>query len=249
MQNQPTAIKIGNYLYHHGFFLYRRLYPMVKRRQDAAEIELIKSSLSPGDVVLDIGANIGFYSRLLSRCVGAHGRVYAFEPDAENFGHLRAAVRALGNVEARQAAVGATEGRLTLFRSPLLNVDHRTYPIDDYTSKHEVACVAIDSFLPEGTPVRFIKMDIQGAEWAALQGMQRTLTDNRNHLRMLMELWPAGLKKAGASASAVVAFLERCGYRVALIEGRRQTPLASQQAAAFDDLEASRYFNVFVKKE
>ncbi|GAP71705.1 hypothetical protein SAMD00024442_161_2 [Candidatus Symbiothrix dinenymphae] len=130
----------------------------------------------------------------------------------------------------------------------MLNVDHRTYPIDDYTSKSEVACLSIDDFLPEDTKLDFIKMDIQGYEFTALQGMKNTLMRNRDHLKLFMELWPAGLKRAGSSASAVIAFLEKCGFQPHLQRGQRLSPLTSLQAKDYDDEPDNIYFNIFVKK-
>ncbi|MDR3236574.1 MAG: FkbM family methyltransferase [Prevotellaceae bacterium] len=249
MKNQSIAIKIGNFLYNHCFGLYKIIYPVMKNRQDAVEIELMKSAVNLGDTVLDIGANIGFFSRLLSLQVGAAGRVYAFEPDAENFAHLKKAVGAHANVSLTQAAVGDVKGTVTLYRSPMLNVDHRTYPIDGYLSKSTVESIAVDDFLPADTVVRFIKMDIQGFEYMALQGMKNTLMKNVDSLKMIMELWSAGLKKAGASALQVVDFLNQCGYRVYLIEGRKLTLLDAGATAKINDLGEDVYFNVFVKKE
>ncbi|MDR0687234.1 MAG: FkbM family methyltransferase [Prevotellaceae bacterium] len=232
MRNKTLAIKIGNYLYSRHFCLYKVLYAAMKSWQDAPEIKLLKASVSPGDVALDIGANIGFFSRVLSRRVGRTGRVYAFEPEEVNFAHLQQAVKPLGNVTVKQAAVGSAPGSITVFKSPMLNVDHRTYPVDSYTSKSEVECVSIDTFLPPDAAVSFIKMDIQGFEYAALQGMKSTLARRRGKLQMLMELWPAGLKKAGSSASEVVGFLEECGYCVYLLEGKKMSLLSTQAADA-----------------
>jgi FkbM family methyltransferase len=263
MQNKTLAIKIGNYLYRRYFCLYKRLYIAMKTQQDAAEVKLLKASIAHGDVALDIGANIGFFSRILSRCVGSNGHVYAFEPEEVNFAHLQKAMKSRSNVTVKQAAVSSAPGSIIVFKSPMLNVDHRTYPVDSYTSKSEVECISIDSFLPQDVTVNFIKMDIQGFEYTALQGMKNTLIRCRDKLKMLMELWPAGLKKAGASASEVVNFLEQCGYRTYLLDGKKRTLLTTQRAetlkntshelaefniAAYDDLDENTYFNVFVEK-
>jgi FkbM family methyltransferase len=248
-RNNAIAIKTGNFLYRHCFRLYDILYPIMKNRQDAHEIKLLRQSVAPGDIVLDIGANIGFFSRKLSEAVGEKGHVYAFEPDDTNCGHLKKAVRPLANITVRQAAVGDTDGKITLFKSPMLNVDHRTYPIDDYTSTIEVDCLTIDNFLPESTPVSFIKMDIQGFEYAALKGMKNTLIRNRDKLRMLMELWPAGLKKAGSSASELITFLEACGYHASLTENGRLSPVTVPEARKLDGLGDDFYFNIFVSAQ
>lgn len=67
--------------------------------------------ISPGDTVLDIGANIGVYSRMLSRCVGPAGRVYAFEPIPQTFDFLSNNIRKLGltNVETLDFAASDTD--------------------------------------------------------------------------------------------------------------------------------------------
>lgn len=90
MEASALSIKIGNCLYHRFFPLYRRLYPLFKKRQDAVEIAWMRRVVRPGSQVLDIGANIGFCTFLLSDLVGSGGHVYAFEPEPTNFKHLSA---------------------------------------------------------------------------------------------------------------------------------------------------------------
>ena len=60
-------------------------------------------------------------------------------------------------------------------------------------------------------PVHFIKMDVQGWEWEALQGMQRTL-ERSPELVIFFEFWPAGLRRAGADPVAVLRWLESLGF-------------------------------------
>ncbi len=79
------SIRIGNWLYRNAFPVYNRIYPLFKNIQDKREMELIGSLVKPGDTVVDIGANIGFYTRFLAQKVGPTGKVYAFEPDALNY--------------------------------------------------------------------------------------------------------------------------------------------------------------------
>jgi FkbM family methyltransferase len=77
---------------------------------------IAKSLISPGDSVLDIGANIGQYSRFLSHCVGPTGRVYAFEPIPETFDFLSNNIRrrGLSNVEPLNFALSDTEKTRTM---------------------------------------------------------------------------------------------------------------------------------------
>jgi FkbM family methyltransferase len=208
----------------------------------------MRASISSGDTVLDIGANIGFYSHLFGQLTGNKGRVYAFEPDEENFLHLKKYVGEMPNVTLKHAAVSDKTDVVALYKSPMLNVDHRTYPVDGYLSKLMVESVAIDDFLPPNTSVSFIKMDIQGFEATALRGMKQTLTDNIEHLKMLMELFPAGLKKSGSSATETITFLHQCGYNVYLIEKNKLTLLNIDIVRTMNDLNDKFYFNLFIKK-
>jgi fibrillarin-like rRNA methylase len=83
-----TKIKIGNWLYKNCFPLYNFTYTRFKNKNDRHEIELLKKLIKPGDHVLDIGANIGFYAKILSGFVGEKGKVYCFEPDSTNYKYL-----------------------------------------------------------------------------------------------------------------------------------------------------------------
>lgn len=213
MEADSLAIRCGNFLYHRWFSLYNLLYEVFKRRQDAAEIRLLRMLVQPGDTILDIGANIGFYSRLLAVLTGASGKVYSFEPDDTNFFHLLGNVQGLPNVEPVKQAVAERSGSLKLYTSPMLNVDHRTYKVDSYREEKDIAATSVDDFVAGCFRVHLIKMDIQGFEVFALRGMTKTLEANKD-IRILSELWPYGLRKAGCSCRMMVDFLAYLGFRI-----------------------------------
>ena len=77
-------------LFRHAFPVYRTLYEQYKQRAERAVIASIHAWVRRGDRVADIGANIGFYTALLSERVGPAGAVYAFEPEPLNFARLAA---------------------------------------------------------------------------------------------------------------------------------------------------------------
>src|SRR5688572_1605134 len=100
------SIRLGHFLYRNFYSLYKPLYFRFKKKQDKAEIALLRRLVKPGTVVIDIGANIGFYAGILSDLVGNKGSVHCFEPDKTNFEHLRSITAGLKNVSINNKAVG-----------------------------------------------------------------------------------------------------------------------------------------------
>lgn len=210
---EKLKLRFAAILFRHAFPLYRLLYFRYKRKKDKHHLELIQRILKPGSIVIDIGANIGFFTKFLSGCVGEKGHVYAFEPDKTNFHHLKNELKGSTNTTIVQKAVSATSGKLTLYTSDLLNVDHRTYEPENYRDKYSVEKTSVDDFVNGRFKVDFIKMDIQGFEMEALKGMENTLRNN-NDIVLLMELWPYGLLQAGSSVTEVVDFIAAIGLNI-----------------------------------
>ena len=147
MEANLLSIKIGNFLYQRMFPIYNILYPAFKKRQDAAEISWMRRLVRPGSNVLDIGANIGFYTSLLSDLIGSEGHVHAFEPEPTNFKHLSAITGERKNVTLVPKAVSDHSGKLLVYTSPQLNVDHRTYKVENYKEAIPVESVSIDDYI------------------------------------------------------------------------------------------------------
>ena len=180
------------------------------------ETALLKDLVKKGMTVVDIGANIGYYTLLAARLVGEEGRVFAFEPDPHNFELLsrNIEINHLGNtVVPIQKAVSSKSGRTKLFLDERNLGGHSLS--ENNVSKHSfliVEVVSLDDFF-EGQicKVDFVKMDIQGSEMAALEGMKNVLLQNQNPM-ILTEFWPAGLKNAGSSPDAFLTKLLEYGF-------------------------------------
>jgi FkbM family methyltransferase len=243
----PTAI--GDFLFKNLYPLYKPAYFLFKGWQDSSEIELLERHISNGEVILDIGANIGFYAALLSRLTGHDGMVHCFEPDPLNFSRLEENCRSIGNIRMNRMAVGERTERLTLYTSNRLNVDHRTYRPDSYAKEVSVPSVCIDDYLAENRRLDFIKMDIQGYETQAIKGMQQTIGVNRD-VMLLSEFWPYGLQQSGSSATEYFDLLSDMGFIVDLIERTGQTRLTREKVGGMEKLsqKPDRYFNIFAVK-
>ncbi len=164
------------------------------------ESEIIRKNVKEGDVVLDIGANIGYYSLLFAKLVGKKGKVYAFEPEPSNFALLIKNINANGynNIVPINKAVSDKDGKVKLYLEKENFGAHKIYnDSNEKKNSIEVDSVRLDSFFQnKNKKIDFIKMDIEGAEIKAIKGMQNIIMANKN-LKIILEFSPALLKKCG----------------------------------------------------
>jgi FkbM family methyltransferase len=244
MSTTSALRRAANKLYEYAFPIYRPLYASYKTYADRQERRLLRKILLPGAVVVDVGANIGIYSRFLSRCVGPTGMVHSFEPSPDNFKRLCATTRDLSNVRLTQAAVGERSGECKLYISDKLNVDHRAYKADgDSRRAVEAEMVALDDYLKPGQRVDLIKMDIQGYELHALRGAQRVVQENAE-INLLLEFWPAGLARAGVEWEELVEMLQGLNMNLTLVTTHGLVPFD----ARYIQNDISWYVNVFAHR-
>jgi len=182
-------------------------------------IKYLQTKIHEGNVVLDIGANIGFYSLLLSKQVGKKGQVLAFEPDEINFSRLKANVVHKKNIHISKYAISDSTSEIDFYISAKLNVDHQTFDIGENRKVVKVQAVTIDDFLEKkypDLPIDFIKIDIQGFDYFALLGMKRTILKSKK-LAIVGEYWPYALQKANLNAVNYYEELIRLGFEVKFI--------------------------------
>lgn len=141
------------------------------------EFQVLRQLCAPGDIVIEVGANIGAHTVGLAKCVGEQGRVFAFEPQRLIFQTLCAnvALNSLTNVECYWAALGAEKGVITV---PELNPSQQNnfggLSLLDAQQGHQVDCFTLDHFTPMHQ-VKLIKIDVEGMEAEVLRGGTRLL--------------------------------------------------------------------------
>ena len=190
---------------------------------EPAVTALLRREVKPGDVAVDIGAHIGYFTLLLSRLVGEKGKVFAFEPDPDNFALLRrnAELNGLRNVVLESKAVSDAGGRIRLYRAEGNSGDHRIFDDSGRREAVEVDSVRLDDyFAGSGVRVDFIKMDIQGAEPGAVRGMEALLRRSAG-FRMVAEFWPYGLRRCGVKPSAYLDQLRTQAFKLHRIDGKQ----------------------------
>ncbi|MFA5792099.1 MAG: FkbM family methyltransferase [Candidatus Paceibacterota bacterium] len=186
---------------------------------DRKRINILKQNIKLGDIVLDIGGNIGFYSLLLARLVGVKGEVHVFEPDPVNYKHLRMNTRKYPNIKTYNVAAGANTAIIKLYCSEYLNVDHQTYDSCENRNSIEVQCVSIDNYLNHIIKVDFVKIDVQGFDYQVILGMKRIIAAS-NNIKILGEFWPYGLKKAGTSVNEYIELLFELDFSIEFFDDK-----------------------------
>jgi FkbM family methyltransferase len=240
-----NIFKLGNILYKKAYPVYNVIYPLYKTFSERKEIAFLKRKIKPGYKVIDIGANIGFYSRIMRELVGSKGHVYCFEPDKENYRHLENALNKFVNVSLFNKAVSDNEQSLKVYLSADLNVDHRTYPIDEYDKIVDIQGTSIDSFLVDKPSPQFIKIDIQGFEVTALKGMTKTLRAVPN-LQMFMEFWPFGLRQAGTGVAGLVNELKQYNPDVFTIHDSTEQKIELDSLLSYSEWAWKQDLNLYI---
>lgn len=193
---------------------------------------LVQDIVREGMTVVDIGAFCGYYSLLASRLAGSSGRVYAFEPYPVSYEYLLRNIEANGchNVMAVNKAVcdGTGIGALTIHSE----VDHHWLStISSNGASGSIPTVSLDDFFAEqGWPaVDVIKMDIEGGEKTALEGM-RELSQRNPGLRLIMEFDIGNLRRSGATVEGLAAVLTELGFRTGHVIEQHLRPFSIPQS-------------------
>lgn len=203
---------------HGGVFgrIYRHIYFTYKAIIDRHLITTACKLSKPGTLVVDVGANIGFFSLALTR--RADVSLLAFEPDRQNFQNLDRSIaeHALGSrIHLYMIALSDTTGTGSLYLSDLAPTDHKL--INSRSSRStEIAMARLDDFFSQHTdlakmPVSLIKIDVQGAELLVLRGMHQTLKAY-SYPPILVEYSPDDLTHAGVTPREFFGAFEALGY-------------------------------------
>ena len=163
-----------------------------------------------------------------------------------NFKHLSKATAFRKNITLVPKAVSDRSHSLMIYTSRDLNVDHRTYKVENYELAIPVEAVSIDDYVGERFPVDFIKMDIQGYEFHAIRGMERTVLANPTMV-IFSEFWPFGLRQCGASATFVYDYIRSLDLNFWIPEQDNLRPVTRTLVEQFREAETI-YYNVILSK-
>jgi FkbM family methyltransferase len=186
--------------------------------------------LRPGFVVVDVGANIGYYTLLAAEAVGPRGKVHAVECDPRNLKVLQSNIEKnqLSNVQIHPFAAAGTRATQKLTFSPFgLTAFSSAGPDTGKGATLDVEGIPLDEVIP--SPVHLVKLDVDGFEVNALNGMKRILSNNPQ-LRLIVEWAPTLTADDGRDPFEVPTWIEEAGLRQISILDSHHPQLSFEQA-------------------
>jgi FkbM family methyltransferase len=196
--------------------------------------KIFKSLLKPGDVVIDVGANIGHYTLLAAAVVGPLGRIHAVECSPETLAMLSNNVskNKLQNVLIYPFAAASERGTLTLNITAIglswFN-PHSNWPsVPGSGTSVEVQAVPLDEIIP--SPVNLIKIDAEGVDLDVLKGTKRILANSPN-VSIIVEWAPPLLAETGKDPLELVRWLEDAGFsKISVIDEKNKKQYSLDEA-------------------
>ena len=219
---------------------------------EAYETDLFRSAVKDGMTVIDIGANVGYYTLLAAERVGKTGCVLAFEPDPGNYSLLGKNVELNGytNVKTHPKAVSDSSGHVTLY------VDGTNYGNRSFAKGNivvdggaiEAETTSLDEFCATHgniNQIDVLKIDAQGAEGLILKGAMETLRNSTP--KIFMEFEPGMLRNIGTDPLALLCDFERLGYDCRLIDYETKTLIKLDPSQLLDRCLKNGYVDLYLE--
>ncbi|MDM2732975.1 FkbM family methyltransferase [Citrobacter sp. Cy070] len=218
---------------------------------DTGELErgtrvFIQKYLRPGDVYVDVGANVGMHTLAAARAMQGLGKIIAFEPFEPTMRMLEKSIWMNGfssMTEIHQAAVSNTTGHQQLFIGATSG-HHSLFALEPSPNNThgpvEVPLVRLDGAIPPGQRIDLMKIDAEGAELEVIEGGASLITGNPD-IALIVEFGPSHLRRTGHTPSQWFASFSQLGldYRVINQES------GALEHWSFDALEQTESVNLF----
>ena len=217
--------------------------------RDCTLIGALRRILRPGDVFVDCGANLGLLSMVAAQRVSQGGKVYAFEPSPSIHGRLKENLRLNGLDAAQTYQKGCWHERSTCKLYHYGDGSHDTATMGSADGKSvaeemTIETVPLDDVV--SSPARLVKVDIEGAEWFALQGAQRLLFEGpAPHL--IIEVNAAAASPFDYHPVEMVRWIleRRPGYRLHMIRSKSCRHTSVDEIAKFLEAHPQRAPNIW----
>ena len=211
------------------------------RQWEPNETWLLRKVLRPGDAFVDVGANIGYFTLLASRLVGASGSITAIDATPPTVDKLRGniALNGLKNVTVHACAVAESAGTIRIHRTHGANSGMNSMRPNATGEGWDVPALPLSQILPKAA-IRLIKMDVEGAELIALRGMIARLQEP-DAPDLMLEICPAYVTALGGDHREIFSMLTNAGYACSEVKDRILKPISAAEFATTEVMTA--YFS------
>jgi FkbM family methyltransferase len=189
-------------------------------------VKLFERLIDTGAIVFDVGANVGQYTLVASGCVGPAGQVHSFEPEPVTFAWLERNVRLnpVTNVHLNPIALFSERTTMKMYVASVRDTGSNSLVGEPWTysgQTRDVECVTLDDYMAQHgiDHIDVMKMDIEGAELAALKGAQRLFSGPRPPV-FIIEFEEDRQRLAGTSCAELARYLTDRGYALFRAETR-----------------------------
>jgi len=216
--------------------------------------KVFQGTVSKGMTYIDIGANIGYFTLIAAKIVGEEGEIFAFEPEPLNFDLLvkNIALNKYENVIPMQKAISNKDGTAKLFVDRISFGSHSLItPGKDVHSfgqdTIEVEAQTLDSFFKNYTgKIDLVKIDVEGAELAVLEGMESIINQNKE-LIIITEFLPDGLSRFGSSPEEFLNRLVNYGFKLYNINEEKESVTLTDIASLLKECPPGKWTNILAK--
>ena len=182
------------------------------------DTKIIRDNIKEGDIVIDIGANIGYFTLIFAQLAGTTGKVFAFEPEPKNFELLQKNVKVndYSNTINENYAVSDSNGNVSLFLAKNGIVGHRISNFDINLNSILVKKITLDDYFTKLNlidKINFVKIDVEGFEFGVLKGMTRIIEKSKN-LKLFLEFNRVGIEAAGFDPKEILDFLYKNNFKI-----------------------------------
>ena len=172
---------------------------------------ILEKIIKPGDIVLDVGANIGVLTIYFRKLVGDSGTIYSFEPDPLSFSILAKNITEnnLNNILIENKAVSNKNGKIGFETSNSITAGH----ITENNESIKIDCCTLDTYFSEIKKIDFVKIDTEGYDWRVLEGMKNLIQLNPE-MKIMVEFHSRLLNESGITPRKFLKIINNFNFKI-----------------------------------
>ena len=185
------------------------------------EMQVLKKLIKQNDILIDVGANIGFYTLNFEKLIGENGKIFAFEPEPDNFKLLEKNIienKLNNHVKVFHKAVSNKKGISNLLIGPTSGTNSLVESFNTNDKIVEVDTIVLDEFFSDFEhEINFVKIDTEGHDAKVLQGMQKIIQKNQN-IKIMTEFVPEFLERSDSNSENYIELLTKNNMQLHFVD-------------------------------